>query len=205
MPYFTHFVMGAYSPFGSLPSELSSCLFKHRKLFLSFSFYTPLLLHIPDIGTKFIHAHQLAELAAPKLHLHPHYSLHFLKSTSSLKSGIMLQNRLNDAAIALHHILALANVHFGIFGGYAIGVMGGSCESKDIDCLASITKEQVIALLNGKDGFAVIPQTPQDYVAFLWSERADGRNAVLVEIFCEHFADKWNTAIPPFDTEHFIN
>lgn len=100
----------------------------------------------------------------------------------------MLQDRLNDAAIALHRILAPANIRFGIFGGYAIGVLGGSRESKDIDCLASISKQQIVALLDGKGGFAAIPQGRQDYVAFLWSDRPDRGNAVLVEIFCEQFA-----------------
>lgn len=79
----------------------------------------------------------------------------------------MLQDRLNDAAIALHQILAPANIRFGIFGGYAIGTLGGPRESKDVDCLASVSKQQIVALLNGKAGFTVIPQSRQDYVAFL--------------------------------------
>lgn len=99
----------------------------------------------------------------------------------------MRQDRLNDAAISLHRVLSQNNVRFGIFGGYAIGVYGGVRESKDIDCIASVSKEQIIDLLHGKQGFTVIPQARQDYVAFLWTERADGRNAVLVEIFCEQF------------------
>ncbi|KAL2817971.1 hypothetical protein BDW59DRAFT_175294 [Aspergillus cavernicola] len=100
----------------------------------------------------------------------------------------MLQDRLHDAAIALHRILAPANIRFGIFGGYAIGVLCGSRESKDIDFLASVSKQQIVALLDGKGGFVAIPQGRQDYVAFLWSDRPDRGNAVLVEIFCEQFA-----------------
>ncbi|PYH94602.1 hypothetical protein BO71DRAFT_449968 [Aspergillus ellipticus CBS 707.79] len=100
----------------------------------------------------------------------------------------MIQDRLNDAAIALYRALNQANIHFGIFGGYAIGVLGGARESKDIDCLASISKQQVIDILDGKEGFAAIHQSRQDYVAFLWSEKSDRSNAVLVEIFCEQFA-----------------
>ncbi|KAI0474009.1 hypothetical protein GGR56DRAFT_649980 [Xylariaceae sp. FL0804] len=99
----------------------------------------------------------------------------------------MIQQRLNDAAIALHRVLSHRGVHFGIFGGYAIGAIGGVRESKDIDCLASVTKEQIIHLLDHKEGFQAIPQTRQDYVAFLWSDRPDRKNAVLVEIFCEKF------------------
>jgi hypothetical protein len=70
----------------------------------------------------------------------------------------MLQQRLNDAAIALHKILAQENINFGIFGGYAIGAIGGVRESKDVDCLASTSKEQIIQLLNGKEGFVAVPQ-----------------------------------------------
>ncbi|GIK03805.1 hypothetical protein Aspvir_007879 [Aspergillus viridinutans] len=101
----------------------------------------------------------------------------------------MLQDRLNDAAIALHRVLNAANIRFGIFGGYAIAALGGARESKDIDCIASVSNEHIVTLLDGKDGFAAIPQSRQDYVAFLWSDKPDRRNAVLVEIFCEQFTD----------------
>lgn len=102
----------------------------------------------------------------------------------------MIQDRLNDAAIALCRVLDNAQIHFGIFGGYAVAVMGGPRESKDIDCLAAVTKEQAVKLLDGVDGFSVIPQTREDYVAFLWSDQPDRKHAVLVEIFCEQFPGK---------------
>ena len=50
----------------------------------------------------------------------------------------MLQDRLNDAAIALSRVLSDARIKFGIFGGYAIAVLGGQRESKDIDCVAAL-------------------------------------------------------------------
>lgn len=103
----------------------------------------------------------------------------------------MIQERLNDAAIALHRVLTHERINFGIFGGYAIGAVGGVRESKDIDCLASVSKDQIIRLLNNREGFQVIPQSRQDYVAFFWSNRADRTNAVLVEIFCEQFPGKF--------------
>ncbi|KAK6222222.1 hypothetical protein QIS74_04477 [Colletotrichum tabaci] len=99
----------------------------------------------------------------------------------------MIQGRLNDAAITLHRVLRQEGISFGIFGGYAIGAIGGVRESKDIDCLASVSKDQIIRVLNSREGFQAIPQSRQDYVAFLWSDHADRRNAVLVEIFCEKF------------------
>jgi hypothetical protein len=45
--------------------------------------------------------------------------------------------------------------------------MGGTSESNDIDCLASVTKEQIISLLDNKEGFQAISQNRQDYVALL--------------------------------------
>jgi hypothetical protein len=91
--------------------------------------------------------------------------------------------RLNDAAIALYRALTAANIRFGIFGGYAISVVGGPRESKDVDCLAASSKQQLLLLLDGKHGFAAINQSRDDYVAFVWSDRPDRGNNVLVEIF----------------------
>ncbi len=61
----------------------------------------------------------------------------------------MIQARLNDAAIRLCQLLDAANIKHGIFGGYAIGVLGGPRESKDIDCIASTSKQALIHLLDG--------------------------------------------------------
>ncbi|OAR00236.1 hypothetical protein LLEC1_06453 [Akanthomyces lecanii] len=66
-------------------------------------------------------------------------------------------------------------------------MLGGFRTTKDIDCLASVTKTDVVGLLDGQHGFEAVPQTRQDYVAFLWSDKPDKGNAVLVEIFCEQF------------------
>jgi len=102
----------------------------------------------------------------------------------------MIQTRLNDAAIALHRVLGRHGIRFGIFGGYAVATLGGARESKDIDCLASVTKQQVIGIMNGQEGFQAIPQSREDYVAFLWSDKPNRAHAVLVEIFCEQFPGK---------------
>lgn len=99
----------------------------------------------------------------------------------------MHQARLNDAAIALSQVLDKSSITFGIFGGYAIAAHGGQRESKDIDCLAAVTKQQILDLLDGKQGFVAVPQAREDYVAFLWSDKPNRQNAVLVEIFCENF------------------
>lgn len=104
---------------------------------------------------------------------------------------IMPTDRLHDAALALHQILGRANIKYGVFGGYAVSVLGGVRESKDVDCLASVTKNDIIKLLDGTNGFTAIPQTREDYVGFFWSEPGKGSaiqpNSVLVEIFCDSF------------------
>ena len=102
----------------------------------------------------------------------------------------MHRGRLNDAAIALNRILSRNGVKFGIFGGYAVATLGGPRESKDVDCLASVTKQQIISLLSGKEGFEYLSQGREDYVAFFWSDKPNRERAVLVEIFCERFPGK---------------
>lgn len=101
--------------------------------------------------------------------------------------SIMIQSRLNDAAIALSKVLTEASIRHGIFGGFAVTVLGGPRETKDVDCLASASKEQIVALLNGRDGFTFIPQPSPDYAAFLWSAKPGDRRNVLVELFVDTF------------------
>ncbi|SPQ23065.1 abae4c8e-ebd4-469e-b4b8-e04d43b8f7ae [Thermothielavioides terrestris] len=99
----------------------------------------------------------------------------------------MLQERLNDAAIALHRVLEKTDVDFGIFGGHAVAAMGGLRMSKDVDCLVSTSKDKIVELLNGKEGFVAFPQNQPDYERFLWSDDKDLRNPVQVEIYCAEF------------------
>ncbi|KAI0836261.1 hypothetical protein F5Y06DRAFT_288722 [Hypoxylon sp. FL0890] len=100
----------------------------------------------------------------------------------------MLRERLNDAAIALYRVFGRERIKFGIFGGYAIGIMGGPRNTKDIDCLASISKDRVIQLFHQNTGFEVITQTRNDYVLLFWMDRAK-HSPIPVKIFCEQFQD----------------
>ncbi|KAK7525489.1 uncharacterized protein IWZ02DRAFT_237616 [Phyllosticta citriasiana] len=95
------------------------------------------------------------------------------------------QQRLKDAAIAMYATLQASGIKFGIFGGYAVSVLGGNRESKDVDCIVSVSKQEILHILDGKNGFKALPQTREDYVAFLWSENP----TELVEIFCAKFPD----------------
>lgn len=65
----------------------------------------------------------------------------------------MRQVRLGDASIALCQVFSQAGVKCGIFGGYAIAVLGGARTRKDIDYLASVSKEEVLSILDGKNSF----------------------------------------------------
>ncbi|PYH76737.1 hypothetical protein BO82DRAFT_378597 [Aspergillus uvarum CBS 121591] len=99
----------------------------------------------------------------------------------------MRQERLNDAAIALHTALAGAGVKYGTFGGYACTLLGSRRETSDIDCLVSATKPDILVLLDDVSNFTVIPRNREDYVAVIWSDSANQTEPVLVEIFCERF------------------
>ncbi|KAH0545338.1 hypothetical protein FGG08_000637 [Glutinoglossum americanum] len=94
----------------------------------------------------------------------------------------MRQERLNDAAIALYKVLSENNIKHGIFGGWAVAIRGGPRESKDIDCLVASDKQQVLMVLDGRDGFRFISQTREDYVAFFWNDGTSSES-VLVELF----------------------
>ncbi|KAK7518998.1 hypothetical protein IWZ03DRAFT_375200 [Phyllosticta citriasiana] len=83
----------------------------------------------------------------------------------------------------MYATLQASGIKFGIFGGYAVSVLGGNRESKDVDCIVSVSKQEILHILDGKNGFKALPQTREDYVAFLWSENP----TELVEIFCAKF------------------
>ncbi|PGG96304.1 hypothetical protein AJ79_09638 [Helicocarpus griseus UAMH5409] len=97
------------------------------------------------------------------------------------------QARLNDTAIALHRAFSGQQVKFSIFGGYAVSTLGGPRASKDVDCIASVNKQQILNILDGKDSFVAVSQLQQGYVAFLWSDKLNRERAVLVEIFWATF------------------
>ena len=102
----------------------------------------------------------------------------------------MRATRLNDATIASQQILKKQKIVLGTFGGYAIGLLGGPRESKEVDSPIFASKEQGVKALDGKHGFKVVPQSREDYVAFLWSDHVDYSDAVLLEFFVTDFDGK---------------
>ncbi len=103
----------------------------------------------------------------------------------------MNHERLSDAAISLNRALGRAGIKFGIIGGFAIAAMGGARESHDIDCIAAVSKFEVIELLDRKDGFVCIKYPRPDYAVFFWCYNGDRRHVSLIEIFCEKFDGKY--------------
>ncbi|KAL1988542.1 hypothetical protein VTN96DRAFT_8937 [Rasamsonia emersonii] len=86
-------------------------------------------------------------------------------------------------------------------------------KARTLIALPSISKQQIIDLLDGKEGFAAITQrrpsyvtqSRQDYVAFQWSDKPDRSDPVLVEIFCEQFAGSQYTMRDVQPTVHAVN
>ncbi|KAI0890789.1 hypothetical protein F4806DRAFT_489882 [Annulohypoxylon nitens] len=105
----------------------------------------------------------------------------------------MSRELLNDAAIVLHHIFSNENIKYGIFGGYAISAFGGLRATKDIDVLASISKDELLKLVTKEHGFDALTQARDDYVAFLYADKAAPKLQVLVEVFCAKFKDFQHT------------
>lgn len=100
----------------------------------------------------------------------------------------MHHQSLCDAAISVSAILTAHHIRHAFFGGFAILEKCGTAyrESKDIDCLVSGDKEDVIQIFQGRPEWMVIPQAREDYVAFFWrnpSPRSNERELVLVELF----------------------
>ncbi|KAF1818434.1 uncharacterized protein K489DRAFT_413725 [Dissoconium aciculare CBS 342.82] len=87
--------------------------------------------------------------------------------------------KLSDAAIAISKALGdQLGVEFGIFGGFAIAVLGGPRESKNIDCVVNCSKEWLVNNLGKIDGFRSTGNSRPDLASFLY-----GENHVLLECF----------------------
>lgn len=60
---------------------------------------------------------------------------------------------LADAAIALSRTLTNHQVRFGLFGEYAVALLGGQRSCTKLDCRIATDKAKLLQLLDGKDGF----------------------------------------------------
>ena len=70
------------------------------------------------------------------------------------------------------------------------GDLGGPRSTKNVDCLAAISKMEVVELLAEKSGWTPIPGMRDDYAAFFWDDHL--KKPVLVEIF----VGKWDLHLP---------
>ena len=130
-----------------------------------------------------------------------------LEAISKYQLGLltMREDRLSDAAIALHQAFTAENVKYGIFGGYAVSILGGPRESKDVDCIAALSKEQVVSILSRQPQFRLIPQTRTDYVAFFWNDDTKSvSDHVLVEVFTEKFPGKLLFGASPIGIKAYL-
>lgn len=85
---------------------------------------------------------------------------------------------LSEAAIALSTALNTLGVERGIFGGYAVAVLGGPRASKDIDCAVDCNKEWLVEKLSTIDGFTFTGNVRADLAVFLWGDKS-----ILIELF----------------------
>jgi hypothetical protein len=95
----------------------------------------------------------------------------------------MLTGRLNDAAIMLHLSLDDSRIKYAVIGGYAITHFGGNRQTKDIDCVANASKQQIINALDTYAGLTVVSQDRDDYVGISWSDKPYHSDAVLIQHF----------------------
>lgn len=92
-------------------------------------------------------------------------------------------SKLSDAAIAICKALDELGVDFGIFGGYAVAVLGGPRESKDIDCVVNCSKDWLVQKLSKVDGFRSSGNVRPDFASFLY-----GEHNILLEFFPSTFS-----------------
>ncbi|KAK2766775.1 hypothetical protein FQN54_006089 [Arachnomyces sp. PD_36] len=102
-----------------------------------------------------------------------------------------LQSRLNRAAIDLSAILSKNGTKHGIFGGWAVNALGSGRETKDVDCLAAIGKDDLIELMADKPGWTQIPNMREDYAPYFWDDELN--KPVLVEVFPASLTSPANT------------
>ncbi len=95
--------------------------------------------------------------------------------------------RLAEAAIALQQVFYQQGIKNGLFGGFAIAALGGVRSSKDLDVIAALSKDQIVEVVSRNPQFRFMQNTRQDYSCFVWSDKKDMRDSVLVEVFPERF------------------
>ncbi|KAK2858529.1 hypothetical protein FQN49_004643 [Arthroderma sp. PD_2] len=101
------------------------------------------------------------------------------------------QKRLSEAAVAISKILSDHGTKYGIFGGWAVNVLGGNRATKDIDLMAAIGKDELWELMEGRNGWTKIPNMREDYASFFWDDAL--KRPVLVEIFIGSTSSPANT------------
>lgn len=96
----------------------------------------------------------------------------------------LYRSKLHDIAITLHLIFNTSSVLYMFFGGYALSALGNFRVTKDIQCFASLSKQEIQDLLLSRKEFVAVKDTRNDVAVFTWSDNAGRGSSVRVEIYC---------------------
>lgn len=104
---------------------------------------------------------------------------------------------LADASIALSHVLTKRKVKFGLFGEYAVTLLGGQRSCTKLDCRIATTKDTLLQILDGKRGFRagkpLCRPGGSGAAGFLWNSKKDKsrKSTVWVLFRCDDCPGKF--------------
>lgn len=103
---------------------------------------------------------------------------------------------LADASIALSRILTKRKVKFGLFGEYAVTLLGGQRSCTKLDCRIATTKDNLLRLIDGKGGFRaskpLCRPNGSGAIGILWNSKHDKARASTVWVLfrCDDYPSK---------------
>ncbi|KAI9838549.1 MAG: hypothetical protein M1819_004858 [Sarea resinae] len=93
----------------------------------------------------------------------------------------MQHTHLLTCALQTTSLLHRHHIPHAYIGGFATTLLGCARSTKDLDILVALPKASLVAFFAGRQDWLYVPQTREDYVAFLW-KGIEGLT-VLVEFF----------------------
>lgn len=91
-------------------------------------------------------------------------------------------DRLNQAALAVHNVLANQNIKHSFFGGYGLVMLGSSRATKDVDVVVKkpmFTSFDAIVNAFKKEGFQYLPGNRTDAIRLIYMPSGVGIDIML--------------------------